>query len=277
MIAVLFALKAFIDSIKGKYVKILSDSTTAVSYINNFGGIKSNDCNAISKKIWEWCVDHDIWLICAHIPGIDNVEADRASRKFQDNIEWSLDEEVFGHICEKITTPVIDLFATRLNRKVGIFCSWKPDPDCTFVDAFSIDWGTFDMCYAFCPFSVIARCVQKIRSDQARCLAVLPLWPTQPWWSLMISLLVDRPFILPRKGRLLTLPHTEIVHPLSNQLVLIACRLSGHHSETEGFQNSLPTSSWPHGEIPQNGSTKCIFRDGYSSVINRKLIHFQYL
>ena len=33
------------------------------------GGVKSDDCNLISKKIWIWCIKHNIWISCSHIAG----------------------------------------------------------------------------------------------------------------------------------------------------------------------------------------------------------------
>lgn len=96
MLAVLFALQAFQHLIKGKYIKVFTDSTTTVSYVNNFGGVKSYDCNQISQKIWQFCIDNNMWIMCAHIPGTDNVDADQASREFKDNIEWSLDSDILA-------------------------------------------------------------------------------------------------------------------------------------------------------------------------------------
>lgn len=63
-------------------------------------------------------VQHDIWLTCAHIAGVDNSEADMASRKFDDNIEWKLDERVFHKVCSMWGPPMLDLFATRLNSRL---------------------------------------------------------------------------------------------------------------------------------------------------------------
>ena len=277
MLAILFSLRAFKKVLHGQFVKILYDSATAVSYVNNFRGIKSSQCNEISKKIWEVCTDMDCWLLCAHIPGRENIEADSASRNFNDNIEWSLDCDVYKDVCLRFGQPSIDLFASRLNRKVEQFCSWKPDPCCTYVDAFSICWGIFDLCYLFCPFSLIGRCIQKIKTDQADCWAILPLWPTQHWWPIMLETLVENPLILPKKKKLLKLVHTDSHHPLEKHLVLVACKLSGHHSKVKDFQNQLPVCSWHHGENQRSANMKCIFEDGYHSVINKKLINFQFL
>ena len=55
----------------------MTDNSTAVAYINNMGGSKSNDCNEISRQVWLWCINEGIWLTCSHIPGILNTEADK--------------------------------------------------------------------------------------------------------------------------------------------------------------------------------------------------------
>lgn len=97
MIAIYFGLRSFENLIQNKYVRILSDNTTAISYINNMGGIKSKKCNELAIEIWEWCIDRNIWLKCSHIPGKDNIEADRLSREFNDQVEWQLDHDIFLH------------------------------------------------------------------------------------------------------------------------------------------------------------------------------------
>ena len=73
MLAVIFALQAFQHLIKGKYIKVFTDFTTTVSYVNNFGGIKSYDCNQISQKIGQFYINNNMWTMCANIPGTDNV------------------------------------------------------------------------------------------------------------------------------------------------------------------------------------------------------------
>ncbi len=49
MMAIFFALKALSSQIVNRHVRVLSDSSTAVCYVNNMGG-KSVECNKISKK-----------------------------------------------------------------------------------------------------------------------------------------------------------------------------------------------------------------------------------
>ncbi|XP_060587405.1 uncharacterized protein LOC132742914 [Ruditapes philippinarum] len=113
LIAILFALQALVEKLKNQHVKILSDSSTAVSYINNMGGIRSDSCNKVSRDIWEYCMSKNIWLTCAHIPGLQN-EADLPSRQFKDNIEWALQTNIFEKICCIWQKPVVDLFCIKV-------------------------------------------------------------------------------------------------------------------------------------------------------------------
>ncbi|XP_077977537.1 uncharacterized protein LOC144433103 [Glandiceps talaboti] len=151
LLAIEFALRAFMSKIKHHHVKVLSDNTTAVSYVVNMGRIKSDQCNRIGVDIWKFCIDNDIWLSCSHIAGRDNTEADRASRHFDHQLEWKLNENIFRKICKQWNTPDIDLFASRLNAQIDNYVSWRPDPNASYVNAFTIDWGKFNNVYLFPP------------------------------------------------------------------------------------------------------------------------------
>ncbi|CAG2243320.1 unnamed protein product [Mytilus edulis] len=100
------------------------------------GGTKSIDCNTISRQIWLFCKDNDIWLTCTHIAGKENL-ADKKSREFDDKLEWKLERSVFDQLCTLWQRPDIDLFASRLNFQLENYCSWKPDPLSAFIDAFT--------------------------------------------------------------------------------------------------------------------------------------------
>ena len=128
LLAIKFALKVFESQLSGKHVKVLSDSTTAVCYINSKGGTKSPSCNDITCDIWSWGINNNTWLTAAHIPGVQNTDADRESRTFNERTEWQLNPEVFRQIQDLWVSPEIDLFATRVNRQLAMFASWKPDP-----------------------------------------------------------------------------------------------------------------------------------------------------
>jgi len=51
------------------HVRIQLDISTAVSDINNIGGMKSPSLYSLAKEMWSWCINRDIWLSAQHIPG----------------------------------------------------------------------------------------------------------------------------------------------------------------------------------------------------------------
>ena len=270
LLAIFLALQAFCKNDRQLHVKIMTDNTCALAYINNMGGIKSISLDNLARDIWGWCIERDIWLSCFHIPGVDN-PADKSSRVFNEQVEWQLDRNVFGLIISKFGEPKIDLFASRINNQLPCYVSWKPDPGATHVNAFSFLW-TESYGYAFPPFSLIGRVLQKIRQDEATVLMVVPIWTTQPWFSLLLQMTIATPAILPRKIRLLSLMNSDKIHPLAQKLQLMACRVSGKHSLIKDFQRTLPVSLWHHGVMEPKNNMLRLFKDGCAFVVKDRLI-----
>ena len=139
LLAAFLALQSFVSQ-SNIHVRLKLDNTTAVSYINNMGGIRSEPLNTLAKQIWHWCMSREIWLSAQYVPGDLNAEADSASRLFSEDLEWSLHPTIFSELQSTIWSPDIDLFASRLNFKVEKYVSWHPDPGAYAVDAFSLSW-----------------------------------------------------------------------------------------------------------------------------------------
>ena len=240
------------------------DNTTAVSYINAMGGIKSVECDELARVLWQWCIERDIWATAAHLPGVENVIADKRSRNFRDETEWMLNPKVFKELCNLMGTPQIDLFASRLNTQLSDYVSWQPDPGAQAINAFTLDWGGLEF-YAFPPFCIINKCLQKVVEDKAEGILIVPKWASQSWFPRLLQLLIDVPTVLPQSEHTLIQTETGKIHPLCNKLFLLACRLSWNRSRQEAFRNQLDPSYWRHGEK----ST----RKQYISYI-RRWIHF---
>lgn len=200
--AVWLGLNTFCRPCKGVDIKVESDNTTTVTYINNQGGTRSPECNEQARLIWDWCEARDLWLWATHIPGVLNAEADFESHNFTENTEWALNKGIFRQICDKWGVPEVDLFASRLNHQVSCYASWGPDPFCSFVNAFTINWGDFNLCFIFPPFRLITRCLQKIREEQANAVVVSPSWPGQAWWSVLLRRAKDQMSFPKREGNL---------------------------------------------------------------------------
>ena len=99
----------------------------------------------------------------------------------------------FIRICNHFHTPYLDLFASRLNNKKQFFVSWSFDPEAQFTDAFSISWENFEP-YIFPPFCLIAKVLNKNKEDNVKkAILVVPFWPTETWFSILISVLIFSP------------------------------------------------------------------------------------
>ena len=202
--AVLLGLQSFFKNEIDVEVLVKSDNTTAVAYINNMGGSKSNQCQSVAKEIWQFCESKDIWIVATYIPGSINTEADFMSRHFTDNTEWVLNQHIFEKITDTWGHPEIDMFASRLNHKVNKYVSWGKDPSALYTDAFTVDWDEWELIYLFPPFSLIAKCLRRIRRTSATVILIVPEWSGQSWFAkLRKPLIKDMMRFPPRDGNLL--------------------------------------------------------------------------
>ena len=102
------AIKSFCKNHKNTYVGLRIDNTCAIAYLNNMGGIKSVECNSLAYNIWSWCINRDIWISANYVHTSGNI-ADVESRKFNDNIEWMLNKNIFKLLIE-IWVPLILIY-----------------------------------------------------------------------------------------------------------------------------------------------------------------------
>ena len=169
------SLHSFCKNLKNLHVRVFLDNMTSCSYINKLGG-KTEELDSIAREIWFWCIDRHIHLSAAHVPGKDNHEADRESRAENDDTEWALSENVFNSIHEIYPKLTVDLFASRINHKLGKYVARRPDPNALAIDAFTMTW-TNGLFFIFPPFSLLSRILQKVEEDSSEAVLIAPLWP----------------------------------------------------------------------------------------------------
>ena len=207
----------------------MTDNTTAVAGINNQGTSHCDKTNDLAFDVWQFCIKYDPNLTAAYIQGILNKVSDNESRNFKSpDKERMLNPKLLTTAIEILNfTPEIDLFASRLNKQFPQYCVYRPDPDGKFIDAFSISWSYITF-YCFLPFNCILRAVRKIIQDQALGILVIHYWQTQPWYPMLMPLLMQPPVILHPSTDFLRLKSSpEIVHPLHKKLELDICLVSG--------------------------------------------------
>jgi hypothetical protein len=203
-----------------RHVRIKSDNTTAISYVNKQGGTHCMALNDLAVDIWEFCMQEGVHISAAHIPGAHNILADTASRVFSDSAEWAIPQKVFDNITKKLGRPQVDMFASRLNKKLDAYASWQPDPESCIIDSMSVSWeNTF--IYLFPPFSMFWPILSKIEQDRVpQAIIIMPDWPTQSWYPRILKKQLKPPISLSSKK--LYLPGTTKKHPLAPKLRLLA-------------------------------------------------------
>ena len=140
-----------------------------------------------------------------------------------------------------------------------------------FVDAFTVDWSQFSFMH-FPLFVLFPDMCKKIIQDQATGILIIPKWTTQPYFTVVLSLLTDTPRVLRASAQNLVHPTLAGPHPLHHRLELLVCKLSGNPCKSHSFRQTLSRLSCIPGEIVLTNSTECISTSGYDFVVKDHMI-----
>ena len=195
-----------------------------------------------------------------------NVQADYQSRRHaNDDIEWSLDQQVFDKLTDMWGVPEVDLFANRLNHKVPKYMAWHRDPGAIAIDALHNTWEVYKYLYVFCPFSLVPRVLNKLHAVKSpvQLLMIIPCWPGQLWWNSVMDLVIEPIQVLPPTSEILRLPHNLAArHPLKT-LNLLACKISTCRLLQSHCQHQLKKQYPRLVHRLHNGNIKHTGTDGY--------------
>ena len=229
--AVFFGLKSLFRSTTDVSILIHSDNSSTVSYINNCGG-RSPHIFEVMCDIFQFCIDHRIRLVASHLSGRLNTHADELSRRSRDHA-YALPSSLFSFICDIIPfTPVVDLFASRLNHKLPAYYSAGPDPFAVHFD--SLLWSWPDKVYAFPPIHFVDKFINRfLLLDITYGLLICPFWPSRPYFSTLLDLLIDDPLILSASALL----HRDLLP--SSLSEFLVCSISSNCVLRRDFQRRL--------------------------------------
>ena len=248
----LLAVKYFLEScpvdLQGKTVDVGIDNTTTIWYLRKWGGRKMRLAK-LTETIWDLVHCERITLINHHCPGEQNTIADEESRKKRLGLDVSLpsfQDDLSGlALCPQLFNMVdslpwgphsVDLFATHQDRQLRRFCSWGPQPGALAIDAMKTSW-LHENGWANPPFSLIFQVLHKVREEGSTVTLLAPFWPSQPWFPLLMDMLVEAPVLLPRVQA--QFRHPLLPHGKTPQWLTLAWRISGSRSALKASSKRL--------------------------------------
>ena len=157
--ALLLRLQSLCVDCSGKNILVQSDDTSTVSYINAMGGIKS--------FTMQWHSNHVMGLVhmSQHLTHLEHY-------KSQQN----------GHYLKRCSNAgqtrwgmfKIDVFASRLHCRIAKYVR-RSDPGAQFINALFMNWHLIIFMPFHFLFSLIAKCLQKIKQDQSTGFLIVQL------------------------------------------------------------------------------------------------------
>ncbi len=207
LLAIVRALQRAPTNWTGQKMMVVTDNTTAVAYLNHQGGTRSRKLMDITSQIFQLLEDGNMTVRSRHIPGRLNKIADLLSRPSQViSTEWTLHPDIFQQVCRVWGTPEVDLMATYMNAQLPVYVSPAPDPEASGEESLSTEWS-WQFLYCFPPWAQISATLLKLQSLHNKTMILIaPMWPSKPWFPLLLSLLLDHPRRLPLTRDLLRMP-----------------------------------------------------------------------
>lgn len=225
LLAIQYGLLA-LAKVTNSNILVRSDSTTAISYINRYGGCRSSSCHMIADRVWKWCEDNNNVIFATYINTKRNIVADYLSRQKTDESDFMIGKRYFKEICDRFGQPSFDLFASYRTNQLPDYASFYPDPYAKNVDSFTMVWNFYF--YAFPPFNMISRVLHKVLQEKAKGILVVPAWDTQPWYPLFKKMTVSSMITFKKSKGLLFCPYQNRSHPMSKRVNLHVAVVDGN-------------------------------------------------
>lgn len=278
LLADIAASKAFIlaKDLRDITITIRSDNMSSVSYINRQGGRVPGLAREITPfLLWAW-EERRISFVSVHVAGVDNV-ADAPSRIQNAWTELEMSWWAFQQLEEEWGTMELDCMASSVNTKCQEFISWHPDPCTSRVDFFTFSLTSLPrVLYMFPPDPMIVRVLMKIREEgeSSRIVLVTPLWTSQPWFPLLLSLMIDLPLFFLDQSTIVLPPILELAGKECPTGPWIVSCLSGNRCWREEFQTRLSGDRLCHTKAEMFMESIMIsrLRGGKPSARERELI-----
>lgn len=219
--AAYYTLAAFAKDWRDKHVLLYCDNTCALSNLKGMGTLKHKLRNQITKQIYEFLRERNLWLSVSYIHTSENKLADYASRKLltsRHTSEFQLPDHIFKLVTDKHPNISLELFASKQNARLKRYYSYYVDPFSSGSSAFHYAWDNpNEVYYAFPPLSLTRQFFSHIeRYNASEIVAIIVAWHSQVWWPKIQKFSISPPILLPTFK--LELPWDPTwVHPLQEK------------------------------------------------------------
>ena len=199
LMAVQLAIHHFAHALRNRSVRLYCDNATAVTYLRKEGGTHSPTLSTLAEEILQRCDSLHLDLLPVHLPGMRNVRADALSRRGMVLPgEWSLHPNLLLPVFREWGTPLVDMFATSVNKQTPIFVAPYPDPAAWRVDALSFPWVDLGLVYAYPPPPILPLVLNHIRrAHNTQVILIAPDQPLRAWYPDLLALSRAGPRPLP--------------------------------------------------------------------------------
>lgn len=152
----MFAIQAFAKERQDVHAHLKMDNKSALSYVKRMGGTRSPKLEQSGGS-----------------PGVETNS---------NSAEWKLLESILHRICTQLGLCKVDPFATWLNNQLTNYISLRPDSEARGTNTLQVSLVNLEG-YAFSPFSLLDRCLQKVKAEHGCIVLVAPVWENQPWYT----------------------------------------------------------------------------------------------
>ena len=278
--AAISALRYFTEHLRDIKVRLVVDNNPVKFYIKKMGGTRSPVLLDLALQFWNLALARGLGIEVDYIPSAENIAADLYSRiTIRLGFNWEIQVSVFHQVARRWGSPSIDLFASTVNRKVTRYLSWGLEREAVGRDAFSWDWDSEVLCYAFPSFNLVTRVLEKLkRHPGTTMILIAPAWKTRPWYPTLLEMSVSQPVMLGNQWDLI-LDHNSEPHELQclGKLHLSAWLISSNQGKQRGFQKRCP-KLWPEdGNQPPSRRTTVLGELGTAGAVKDRLIRFWHL
>ncbi len=205
----------------GCHVLVRTDNSTVVSYMNRQGRLHSRPLCRLARRVLLWAQTKFPSIRAVHVPGRLNSGADLLSRQSQEDGWVEIAPQVVSLIWQRF-----GLFASSMTTHCPLWFSLSP-PLPLGLDALAHEWPKTNL-YAFPPIRLLPVVLFRVRSDKVEhLLLVAPWWPTQSWFSDLVSVLACPTCEVPLGQDLLTQARGMIWHSRLELWRLLVWPLSG--------------------------------------------------